>query len=59
MQAIATDVGGIEWIDLLDGLAAASSNLRLLSIDGMHPNRVGQAAIADRMFRELRRRGLP
>ena len=59
MQAIAKDVGGIEWIDLLEGMAAASSNLRLLSIDGMHPNRVGQAAIADRMFRELRRRGLP
>jgi lysophospholipase L1-like esterase len=59
MAAVARRVGGIEWIDLLDGVAGAKRNLRLLSFDGMHPNRVGQVVLADRIFRELRRRGLP
>ena len=34
-------------------------NLRLLSFDGMHPSRVGQVALAEQIFRALRRRGLP
>lgn len=58
MASIAGRVG-VAWIDLLDGMAAVNENLRLLSFDGMHPNRVGQVAVADRIFRELRRRGLP
>lgn len=59
MAAIARRVGAVEWIDLLDGMADANRNLRLLSFDGMHPNRVGQVALAERIFRELRGRGLP
>ena len=59
MAAIAKRVGGIEWVDLLKDMAEANPNLRLLSFDGMHPNRVGQVIVADRIFRELRARGLP
>lgn len=59
MQAIAAAAGGIEWIDLLDGLAGVSRNLRLLSFDGLHPNRAGQAAVAELVFRHLRARRLP
>ena len=59
MAAIAHRVGGIEWVDLLEGMSQANANLRLLSFDGMHPNRVGQAVVAELIFRELRKRRLP
>ena len=58
MQAIAA-AAGVEWIDLLEGMAGLSRNLRLLSFDGLHPNRAGQAAVAELVFRHLRVRGLP
>lgn len=57
MEAVARRVGGLPWIDLLDGMARANPQLRLLSLDGMHPNRVGSAVVAELVFRELRRRG--
>jgi lysophospholipase L1-like esterase len=59
MEAIAAATPGIEWIDLLDGMAGVDRNLRLLSFDGLHPNRAGQAAVAELVFRHLRARSLP
>jgi lysophospholipase L1-like esterase len=59
MAAIGKAAPGIEWIDLLEGMAGVSRNLRLLSYDGLHPNRAGQAAVAELVFRHLRARGLP
>lgn len=59
MEAVARRVGGLPWIDLLDDLSRAGPPLRQLSLDGLHPNRLGAAAVAEVVFRELRRRGWP
>ncbi len=59
MAAIAERVGGPPWIDLFDDMAKANPNLRLLSFDGLHPNRVGQAVLAEQIDRHLHARGLP
>ena len=59
MARIAATVPEIRWIDLLPAFRAEHENSRILSFDGLHPNRVGARALVKALAQELGRRGLP
>ncbi len=59
MARIAARVPEIPWIDLLPAFRARHENSRILSFDGLHPNRVGARALAEVLEEALLRRGLP
>jgi lysophospholipase L1-like esterase len=59
MARIAESNVGVAWIDLLPAFRAAQDASRILSFDGLHPNRVGTRLLVELLARELGRRGLP
>jgi lysophospholipase L1-like esterase len=59
MARIAGSVPGVAWIDLLPAFRAVQDESRILSFDGLHPNRVGSRLLVELMVQELERRGLP
>lgn len=59
MGAIAGEVPGVRWIDLLPAFEAKFANGRVLSFDGLHPNRVGVQQLVTLMSDPLLASGLP
>lgn len=59
MAEIAARTPTLPWLDLLGDFRAAGVNPRQLTVDGLHPNRMGAAVLAEILYRRLAERGLP
>jgi lysophospholipase L1-like esterase len=59
MAEIAARTPAVPWLDLLGDFRAAGVNPRQLTVDGLHPNRMGAAVLAEIIYRNLSARGLP
>lgn len=59
MAAIAAQTPTLPWLDLLDDFRGAGVDPRRLTIDGLHPNHIGTAVLAEILYRHLAERSLP
>ena len=59
MAAVAARTPELPWRDLLDDFRATGADPRHFTIDGLHPNRMGAAVLAEILHRVLAESGLP